>query len=63
MLGDRIELARVQLHHVLILDVVRLVDELLEGGIASRDVVVKRRGDAEDLELLVAHVGANEGGA
>jgi len=30
MLGDRIELARVQLHHVLILDVVGLVDELLE---------------------------------
>jgi len=40
MLRDRIELARVQLHHVLVLDVVRLVDELLEGSITSRGVGV-----------------------
>lgn len=56
MLRDRIELARVKLHHVLVLDVVGLVDELLEGRIASRGIGVKRRGDAKDLDFLVAHV-------
>lgn len=42
VLRNRIELARVQLHHVLILDVIRLVDELLECSIACRRVWVKR---------------------
>lgn len=56
MLRDRIEVAWVQLHHVLVFDVIGLVDELLEGGIASRGIRIKRRRDAEDLDLLVAHV-------
>lgn len=56
----RIELARVQLHHVLVFDVIGLIDEPLESGIASRGIGIKRRCDTEDLDLLVAHVRAVE---
>lgn len=56
MLRDRIELARVQLHDILILNVIGLVYKLLQGGIAARGVGLKRRGDAEDLYFLVADV-------
>ena len=40
MFRDCVEFARIQLHHVLVLDVVRLVDELLESGVAAGGVGV-----------------------
>jgi hypothetical protein len=42
VLRDRVELTWVELHHVLVFDVVRLVDELLEGGIDSRGDGIER---------------------
>jgi len=38
VLWNRVKLARIQLHHVLILDVVRLVDELLQRDVARRKI-------------------------
>lgn len=56
MLRDCIKISWVQLHHVLVLDVVRLVDELPEGGIASSSIGVNRRRNAKKLNLLVSHL-------
>lgn len=63
MLRDSIKLAGVELHHVLVLNVVGLINELSEGRIASRRIGVVRRRDAEDLDLLVAHTRTYELGS
>lgn len=58
VLGDALELVRVELHHVFILDVVRLVDKFADHVIIMFDVE-----NTKKLDFLVADVRGREFGA
>ena len=57
VLWNRIKLPRIELHHVLVLYVVSLVDELLERWITGKTDGIQFRRDAEKLHFLVADIG------